>query len=112
MIVGDELLAGEPATVVAFAKATLKAEQVIAADPQIGLDAAVAVEPTIGADRATALAVLEATIDLWRGSGSVPSGLINEDTWVRGYATMRRLGLITGTVPVREMFRAALTGSG
>jgi len=112
MIVGDQLLAGEPATVAAFAAATLKAQQAIAADPQVGLDAAIAVEPTIGEDSATALAVLKSTIDLWRGSGSVPTGAISEAAWVRGYATMRRLGLIDGSVPLGEMFRAALAGSG
>ena len=112
IIVGDQLLADEPATVAAFVAATLKALQAIAADPRIGLEAAISVEPTIAGDGTTALAVLEATIDLWRGGGSVPSGAIHEAIWVRGYATMRRLGLVDGSVPVREMFRVILPGGG
>lgn len=112
MIVGDQLLAAEPAVVAAFAAATLKAQQAIAADPQIGLEAAIAVEPTIGDERGTALAVLKATIDLWRGSGSAPTGEINQAAWERGYATMRRLKLIDGSVPLSEMFSGVLGGSG
>ncbi len=112
MIVGDQLLAAEPGTVAAFAHATLKAQQAIAADPQVGLAAAIAVEPTIGADRATALAVLKATIDLWRGTGSAPTGAIDQAVWGAGYATMRRLGLIDGSVPVSEMFNSVLAGGG
>jgi hypothetical protein len=56
--------------------------------------------------------VLKATIDLWRGSGSAPTGEINQAAWERGYATMRRLGLITGSVPLSEMFSGVLAGSG
>ena len=110
MIVGDQLLAAEPGSVAAFAAATLRAQTAITANPQIGLDAAIAVEPTIGADRATALAVLRATIDLWRGSGSAPTGAIDQGVWEKGYATMRRLGLIDGSVPLAEMIRGVLTG--
>lgn len=112
MIVGDQLLATDTLMVTAFAAATLKAQRAIAADPQIGLEAAIVVEPTIGGDRATALAVLKATIDLWRGSGPAPTGEINQAAWERGYATMRRLGLITGSVPLSEMFSGVLAGSG
>ncbi len=112
MIVGDQLLAADPAMVAAFARATLKAQQAITTNPQVGLEAAITAEPTIGADRATALAVLKATIDLWRGTGTAPTGAINQATWEKGYATMRGLGLIDGSVPLSEMFRAVLTGSG
>jgi len=112
MIVGDQLLAAERGTVAAFAAATLRAQQAIAADPEIGLQAAIAVEPTIGTDRATALAVLNATIDLWRGSGSQPSGAINEGTWAAGYATMERLGLIDGSAPLSAMISAVLPPGG
>ncbi len=112
MIVRDQLLADEPAVVAAFAAATLKAQQAIAANSQIGLEAAIAVEPTIGDDRATALAVLKATIDLWRGTGSAPTGAINQATWEQGYATIRRLGLIDGSVPLSEMVSGVLSPGG
>lgn len=112
IVVGDALLASDPALVKAFTTATVRALAAIAADPQQGLDAAVVAVPTIASDRATALAVLEATIELWRGSSATPTGEINADIWSKGYATMRKLGFIDGSVPLDEMTSQVLTGSG
>jgi len=86
-----------------FVAATLRAETEIAADPQKGLDAAVVAVPTIDADRDVALAVLKATIELWRAGASSPSGAINDAAWTSGYDTMRALGFIDGSVPLDEM---------
>lgn len=99
LIAGDELLASDPALAVDFAGATLLAQQAIAADPQVGLDAAVAAVPAIGEDRATALAVLEATVELW----SAAAGRIDQAAWTSGYDTLRRLGFIDGSVSLEEM---------
>jgi NitT/TauT family transport system substrate-binding protein len=109
VIVGDDLLADEPGLVEAFAHATVRALAAIARDPQVGLDAAIVAVPTIASDRATALAVLEATIELWNGSDA-PDGRIDQHVWSTGYETMRRLGFIDGSVPLDEMTYDAMIG--
>ena len=103
LIMGDALLKTNRAEVADFAAATLNAESVIAGDPQEGIDAAVVAVPAIADDRATALSVLNATIELWKGGGAAPSGAINDDAWTKGYQTMKELGFIDGSVPVDEM---------
>ncbi len=108
LIAGDELLASDPALANAFATATLRAQQAIAADPQVGLDAAVTAVPAIGEDLETALAVLEATVELWGGSAGIPTGFIDVEVWARGYETLRRLGFIDGSVPLTEMLGEVL----
>jgi NitT/TauT family transport system substrate-binding protein len=103
LIVGDAYLTANETYVAEFVAATVRAEMVIAADPQKGLDAAIAAVPTIASDKATALAVLKATIDLWRGGNNAPSGVVDDAVWTNGYETMKRLGFIDGSVPVDQM---------
>lgn len=103
MIVGDGLLASDPAVVRAFAAATVRAQATISADPQQGLDAAIVAVPTIASDKATALTVLEGTIELWRGTAGALTGVIDLGIWAQGYDTMRRLGFIDGSVPLADM---------
>ena len=103
LIVGDAYLQSNEVDVAEFAAATLRAETVIAADPQKGLDAALVAVPTIASDKATALAVLNATIELWKGGNQAPSGVVDDAVWSSGYATMKRLGLIDGSVPLDQM---------
>jgi len=101
LIVGDETLADDPDLVAAVVAATLRAQQEIADDPQVGLDAALQAVPTIGEDPETALAVLEATVPLW--GGSQITGFVDLDLWERAYETMVRLALIDGSVPLGDM---------
>ena len=103
LVVGDALLDSKRTDVAEFAAATLRAETEIAADPQVGLDAAVVAVPAIAEDRDTALGVLEATIELWKAGASAPSGMINDAFWTSGYQTMRDLGFIDGSMPLDEM---------
>jgi NitT/TauT family transport system substrate-binding protein len=111
VIAGDALIGSDSALVKAFVGATVRAQRAIATSPQVGLDAAVVAVPTIASDRATALAVLKATIELWRGGQTVPTGQINTLVWASGYTTMRNLGFIDGSVPFSEMFSPAVTGT-
>jgi uncharacterized protein YbaP (TraB family) len=103
LIVSDALLNSTDSRVAEFADATLRAQRAIATNPQLGLDAATVAVPAIGEDPVTALAVLQATIDLWRGAADLPTGNINAAVWSSGYDTMRRLGFIDGSVPLDEM---------
>jgi NitT/TauT family transport system substrate-binding protein len=111
VIVGDALLASDKAIVSGFVAATLQAETEIAANPQQGLDAAVVAVPAIAEDRATALAVLKATIELWKAGASAPSGAINDAVWTSGYETMRALGFIDGSVSLDAMVEHLLRES-
>jgi NitT/TauT family transport system substrate-binding protein len=101
IVVGDELLAADVALVGAMIGPVVQAQRDIAADVQVGLDAAIREVPAIGDDRDTARAVLAATVEAW---GSPLSGAVDTDAWQTGYQTMKRLGLIDGSVPVEEMY--------
>ena len=103
IIVGDALLATDKALVHDFINATIQAQTPIAADPQLGVDAAVVAVPTIASDKATALAVLKATVPLWTVPGGGLSPLVDRAVWARGYETMKKLGFIDGSVPLSEM---------
>jgi NitT/TauT family transport system substrate-binding protein len=102
LVVGDGLLAADPELVQGFINATVQAQTPIAADPQLGVDAAVVAVPSIASDKATALAVLKATVELWLTDGGI-SPLIDRPVWTSGYETMKRLGFIDGSVPLSEM---------
>jgi NitT/TauT family transport system substrate-binding protein len=102
IVVGDELLRADVEMAHAFASAVIRAQEMIAADPEIGVQAAIAEVPTIAEDRETATAVLEATIQAWGGANF--TGAIVRPVWDEGYATMQRLGFIDGSVPVEEMY--------
>jgi NitT/TauT family transport system substrate-binding protein len=108
LIAGDELLSSDPVLATAFATATLRAQQAIAADPQVGLDAAVVAVSAIGEDLDTNLAVLDATVELWGERSGGPTGFINSGVWGSGYETLRRLGFIDGSVPLGEMLTEVL----
>jgi NitT/TauT family transport system substrate-binding protein len=101
IVVGDDLLAADRDLVTAFASAVVLAQQQIAADPQVGVEAAIVEVAAIADDRETAMAVLEATVEAW---GEPISGVIDTDVWQAGYQTMRRIGFIDGSVPPEEMY--------
>ncbi len=102
IIVGDELLEADPDLVRAFVEATAAAQAAVIDDPELGFAAAEAAVPTIAEDPDVARAILDATIELWRGDG-FGNGAIPLDLWTSAHATMERLGFIDGSVPVEEM---------
>jgi NitT/TauT family transport system substrate-binding protein len=108
IVVGDELLSSDRELVAGFVEAVVKAQEAIADDPQVGLDAAIAEVPAIAEDREQALAVLEATVETW---GPPVDGTIATDVWQGGYEWMRRIGFVDGSVPVEEMYDQ-VAGSG
>jgi NitT/TauT family transport system substrate-binding protein len=116
VIVGDELLAEDRELVEAFVSALVRAQAAVIADPRAGVEAAGVAVPTILEDRATALNVLEATADLWQEAvDDTPTGfrngMIDHVVWEAGYATMRRLGFIDGSVPLDEMIDEGIAGA-
>jgi NitT/TauT family transport system substrate-binding protein len=111
VIVGDELLGAEPELVRAFARATAAAQSAVIEDPEVGFAAAEAEVPSIAEDPEVARAVLDATIELWRGD-EFASGRIPEELWATGYDTMERLGFIDGSVPLDKMIDPSVIGDG
>ena len=111
LIAGDELLAADPTLVQSFVNAIIEAMAPIAAEPQLGVDAAVVAVPSIASDKATALAVLTATVKLWTQADGGVSPSIDRAIWASGYATMKRLGFIDGSVPLDEMIREQIVPS-
>jgi NitT/TauT family transport system substrate-binding protein len=111
VIVGDELLEADPDLVRAFAQATAAAQAAVIEDPERGFAAAEATVPSIAEDPDVARAILDATIELWRGTGFA-SGRIPADVWDAGYSTMERLGFIDGSVPLEEMIAPDVLGEG
>ena len=102
VIVGDELLEGDPELVRAFVDATAAAQAAVIEDPDLGFTAAEAQVSTIAEDPEVARAVLDATVELWRGD-EFANGEVDVELWRTGYATMERLGFIDGSVPLEEM---------
>ena len=110
IVVGDDLLGASTELVHDFATAVGLAQEDIVQDPARGLDAAIAAVPVIGEERATARAVLDATIESWRGEGCCVSGAIVPEVWASGYDTMLRLGMVDGSVPVEDMYDRSIVG--
>jgi NitT/TauT family transport system substrate-binding protein len=110
IIVGDELLAADPDLVRAFVGAVAAAQGAVIQDPELGFAAAEAEVSAIAEDPDTARAVLEATVELWAGDGFA-EGRIDRELWESGYATMERLELIDGSVPLDEMIAPELAAA-
>lgn len=108
VVVGDELLASDLMLAHFFAAATRLAQQAVVDDPQLGLRAAIEAVPTIAEDEATALAVLDATVQLWLPGSHI--GGIDEAVWRSGYQAMLDLGFIDGSVPLEDMIDYRILG--
>jgi NitT/TauT family transport system substrate-binding protein len=110
VVVGSDLLDADPELVKAFAAAVAHAQDVIAVNPEVGLQAAIEAVPAIGENRDTSRAVLEASVEVWRGDAERATAVIDPDLWAAGYETMRTLGFIDDSVPVEEMYDQSVMG--
>ncbi len=110
VIVADDLLETDLDLAQRFANATAGAQHQISTDPELGLRAAIEAVPTIGEDEATGLAILEATIPIWRGTEPGINGRINESIWASGYQIMRNLAFIDGSVLLEDMIDVGVIG--
>jgi NitT/TauT family transport system substrate-binding protein len=111
VIVGARLLGEDPELVRAFVQATAAAQEEVIASPDIGFAAAEAEVAAIAEDPDVARAVLDATIELWRGE-EFAAGRIPEELWRTAYETMVRLGFIDDPVPVEVMIAPEVAGGG
>ena len=110
IVAGDELLTSDRSLMIDFTLAVARAQEAIAQDVDAGLEAAIAEVPAIGESRTTSRAVLAATVELWLdGAGDIDPS-IDEEVWRSGYQTLRKLGLIDGSVPLSEMYDTRVEG--
>ncbi|MEO7664012.1 MAG: ABC transporter substrate-binding protein [Candidatus Limnocylindrales bacterium] len=109
LIAGTSTLTTKEAAIRAFIGATIRAMTEIAADPAKGLDAAERVVPELAADRSKQAAILDATIQAWRGaSGAGSLGAIDKAGWDSTITFLTRLGLVPNAVKVDDLVRADL----
>ena len=104
LIAGTGTLDSKRNAIAAFIAATLRAMDEIAANPEVGLEAAIAVVPELAADRQKQLAILEATIDTWQTSAN-RFGAIDRAGWEASIAYLSELGLVPNPVTVDQLVR-------
>jgi NitT/TauT family transport system substrate-binding protein len=107
LIAGTGTLETKRDALALFISATLRAMTEISADPQRGLDAAIKAVPEIATDRDGQLAVLQATIDLWRNALTDVQGLgsIDRAGWTTSIAAIAALpgGLVPNPVTADQI---------
>ena len=114
LIVGDATLTAKREAVAAFVAATLRAMDVIAAEPEVGLDAAIAAVPDLATARDTQAAILDATIDVWTGAAQVERGFgaIDPADWEASIEYLTTLDLVPNPVTVDQVVDASLLPAG
>ncbi|HET7677543.1 MAG TPA: ABC transporter substrate-binding protein [Candidatus Limnocylindrales bacterium] len=107
LISGERTLREKGAALEAFVRATLRAMEEIALDPDRGLDAAIARVPELAQQRKAQRAVLEATVAMWQSDYTRANGLgaIDRDAWQRSVAFLASLpdGLVPRPVTVDQL---------
>ena len=110
LIAGISTLETKPDAIAAFIDVTLRAMEEIEADPQVGLDAAFTAVPELAAAKEVQLAILEATIQTWRGPTQEAQGLGATDPadWEASIAYLAELGLVANPVTVDQVLATDL----
>jgi NitT/TauT family transport system substrate-binding protein len=115
LIVGSGALDSKRDAITGFIAATLRAMEEIAETPEVGLEAAVTAVPELAADRDTQSAILDATIEVWRGPVQEQGGLgaIEPADWEASLEFLTELGLVPNPVSVDDLIdTGALPGTG
>jgi NitT/TauT family transport system substrate-binding protein len=106
LVVSTETLAAKGDAIRAFVKTTLRAMDAVAGSPDtLGLEATFEAVPELARDRDTQLAILQATIDVWRAAGSSANdfGVIDEAGWQASIAYMTEIGVVSKPVTVDQL---------
>ena len=115
LIVGANALDSKHDAISGFIAATLRAMEEIAEKPEVGLEAAFTAVPELAGDRDTQAAILDATIEVWRGPVQEQGGLgaIEPRDWEASVAFLTDLGLVPNPVTVDDLIDTGLLpGSG
>ncbi len=110
LIVGTSTLESKSDAVAGFIAATLRAMEEIAANPEVGLDAAITAVPELASARDVQAAILEATIEVWKGPAQEARGLgaIEPADWERSIAYLQTLELVPNPVTVDDVVDTGL----
>lgn len=110
LVVGTSTLETKREAIAAFVAATLRAMDEIAADPSVGLEAALVAVPELASARETQAAILDATIDVWRGPVQEAGGLgaIEPDHWAASIDYLTSLDLVPNPVAVDDLVDVTL----
>jgi ABC-type nitrate/sulfonate/bicarbonate transport system substrate-binding protein len=110
LIVGAGALESKRDAITAFVAATLRAMEEISATPEVGLEAALTAVPELAADRDTQAAILDATIEVWRGPTQERGGLgaIEPGDWEASLTFLTDLGLVPNPVTVDDLIDTGL----
>ena len=105
LVAGVSTLAAKGDAIAAFTAVSLKAMGEIAANPEVGLDAAIVAVPELASARDAQLAILEATIETWTGTVQESGGLgaIDRDGWAKSITYLGTLGLVPNPVTVDDL---------
>ena len=114
LIAGVDTLEENPDAIQAFIAATLRAMEEISDNPEVGLEAAITAVPELGNDQETQRAILEATIDTWRGPLQAERGLgaVDRDGWQTSIAFLEDLGLVPNPITIEDVLRDDLLPAG
>jgi NitT/TauT family transport system substrate-binding protein len=113
LIAGTTTIEAKTDAIRAFIAQSLRAMDVIAADPKAGLDAAVAAVPELGSDRDTQRAILDATIATWHDpTGAKPFGAIDRAGWDTSISYLTSLDMVPNPVTVDGVVRDDLLPTG
>ena len=110
LIAGTSTIEAKEEAIAAFIGVTLRAMEEIEADPQVGLDAAFTAVPELAAAEEVQRAILEATIETWRGPVQETGGLGATDPadWEASIAYLTELGLVPDPVTVDDVLATEL----
>jgi hypothetical protein len=82
----------------------------IAQDPEVGLDAAITAVPELESAREVQAAILEATIEVWKGPAQEARGfgVIEPADWEKSIAYLETLDLVPNPVTVDDVLETGL----
>jgi NitT/TauT family transport system substrate-binding protein len=107
IIAGTATIGAKRDQVAGFIRATLKAMNEIAGNPDVGVDAAIQAVPELGKDRALQLALLKATVASWppagAAEGSPITGAVDAAAWDKTVTFMTSLGLVAKPVTSTDL---------
>ena len=110
LIAGTSTLETKSDAIAGFIAATLRAMEEIAANPDVGLDAAIVAVPELASARDVQAAILAATIEVWRGPAQEARGFgaIEPADWEASIAYLETLGLVPNPVTIDDVLDTSL----
>jgi NitT/TauT family transport system substrate-binding protein len=110
LIAGQATIDAKGESIRAFIAATLRAMDEIAANPEVGLDAAITAVPELESARDTQAAILAATIEVWSGpvQDAIGLGAIDPADWEASIEYLTSLDLVPNPVTVEDLLDTGL----